>query len=353
MFMSLYDFVKPFFFALSPEKAHSIALFALKYHLVPAEDYRNDPILETSVWDISFPNPVGLAAGFDKNAEVPDAMLAQGFGFVEMGTVTPKAQQGNPKPRIFRLKEDGAIINRLGFNNRGLDDYVTRLKARQKNGVVGANFGANKDVLDPAADYEVGLKALLGLADYFTVNISSPNTPGLRKLQGKEALDDLIARLMLIRKKAKLQKTPPILVKIAPDLKGEEKEDIAEIILKHKVDGLIVSNTTISGRDSLVSQYSAEPGGLSGKPLLKISGQVLSDMYRLTGGSVPLIGVGGITNGQEAYDKIQKGASLVQLYSALVYHGPGLVRRINDELAELLKKDGFKSVKQAVGTAVR
>jgi dihydroorotate dehydrogenase len=347
--MSLYDFVKPLFFSFSPERAHGMAILALKNNLVPTPHYKNDPVLKTTLWGLDFPNPVGLAAGFDKNAEVPDAMLAQGFGFVEAGTVTPIAQAGNPKPRMFRLKEDAAVINRLGFNNGGLDEYVARLQKRDKEGILGANFGANKNVEDPAADYETGLKALLGLADYFTVNISSPNTPGLRKLQGRDALDDLIGRLMVIRDAANLKNTPPILVKIAPDLEGTEKEDIAEIILKHKVDGLIVSNTTIGGRDMLKSKYSDEMGGLSGVPLFKLSTEVLGDMYRLTSGKVTLIGVGGISTGLQAYQKIKAGASLVQLYSALVYHGPGLVRQINDELAILLKADGFSSVADAVG----
>lgn len=343
--MTFYDLVKLLLFRVPAEKAHGIAVAVLKFGLLPSVHHRDDECLGVKLWGLDFSNPVGLAAGFDKNAEVPDAMLAQGFGFVESGTVTPKPQGGNPRPRLFRLEEDRAVINRLGFNNAGLEAYACRLQKRRildRGGIVGANIGANKDSTDPAADYVTCLKRLDGLADYFTVNISSPNTPGLRKLQGREALDDLLGRVMDLR-------TVPILVKIAPDLDGGECEDIAEVVLKHGVDGLIVSNTTIGGREGLKSAHANEGGGLSGAPLFELSTEILSRMYKLTDGKIPLVGVGGVSTGAQAYAKIRAGASLVQLYSALVYHGPGLVRKIKRQLCVCLKRDGYSSIEQAIG----
>ena len=347
--MSLYNLSKPLLFMFSPESAHSLAIKALKYGLLPSAKTNKSDLLSQNLWGLHFPNPVGLAAGFDKNAEVYSPMLAQGFGFVETGTVTPLAQSGNDKPRIFRLTEDQAVINRLGFNNQGLDYYVNQLEGRKiEDGIVGANIGANKLSDDPINDYVIGLKRVLGLADYFTINISSPNTPGLRALQSKEALDELLSKLKFVRDAAQLEKVPPLILKIAPDLDNQECEDIAEIILKHHMDGLIVSNTTLS-RDGLTSPCKDESGGLSGTPLFEMSTKVLSNMYSLTKGQIPLVGVGGVSNGAQAYAKIRAGASLVQLYSALVYHGPGLVRQINAELEELLKKDGLGNVTEAIG----
>ncbi|MCP5382547.1 MAG: quinone-dependent dihydroorotate dehydrogenase [Kordiimonadaceae bacterium] len=347
--MNLYEFLKPVLFLLSPECAHSLAILALKSGLFPSGKVSASTSLKQTIWNLDFPNPVGLAAGFDKNAEVYKPMLKQGFGFVETGTVTPLAQAGNEKPRIFRLTEDNAVINRLGFNNKGLEYYLARLAARGKtNGIVGANIGANKLSKDQIEDYVISLKRLLGLADYFTINISSPNTPGLRALQGKEALDELLSKLKAVRDQAGLERNPPLILKIAPDLNDQECADIAEIILKHKMDGLIVSNTTLS-RPKLISSFKDEAGGLSGAPLFELSTEILSKMYKLTSGKIPLIGVGGVSNGEQAYAKIKAGASLIQLYSALVYHGPGLVRKINRELEELLKKDGFRNIAEAIG----
>ncbi|MCK5423739.1 MAG: quinone-dependent dihydroorotate dehydrogenase [Emcibacter sp.] len=351
--MGLYNLTKSLLFAFSPEMAHRLAIFGLKSGFVFADHHTDENILATRVWDMDFSNPVGLAAGFDKNAEVPCAMIAQGFGFVETGTVTPKPQAGNPKPRLFRLTRDKAIINRMGFNNLGLKVYGKNLKRREglgKCGIVGANIGANKDSEDPAEDYVTCLQELLGLANYFTINISSPNTPGLRKLQGREALDDLLHRLIVIRESAAdLNGRPPLLVKIAPDLDEGERRDIAEIVIKNEIDGLIISNTTIGLRDGLASKFAGESGGLSGAPLLDSSTKLLSDMYLMTEGRIPIIGVGGISSGEDAYRKIRAGASLVQLYSALVFHGPGLVQKIKLELVEALKKDGFTSVAAAIG----
>ncbi|MCC3862344.1 quinone-dependent dihydroorotate dehydrogenase [Pseudemcibacter aquimaris] len=347
--MNLYTFAKPFFFMFLPEQAHTLAITALKYGLIPGSNLPQNSRLSQTLWGLNFKNPVGLAAGFDKNAEVYKPMLGQGFGFVETGTVTPLAQPGNEQPRIFRLTEDQAVINRMGFNNKGLDYYISQLQKRDPNdGIVGANIGANKLSEDPINDYVIGLERVLGLADYFTINISSPNTPGLRKLQGREALDELLSKLKAVRENAKLEKEPPLILKIAPDLDDQECEDIADIILKHEMDGLIVSNTTLS-RDGLTSDQKDEAGGMSGKPLFEFSTQVLSKMYKLTEGKIPLIGVGGVSNGEEAYAKIRAGASLVQLYSALVYHGPSLAEKINLELNELLRKDGFSNITEATG----
>lgn len=347
--MNLYEAIKPILFMLSPERAHSLAIFALKMGIVGGKHNPYSDLLSQNIWDLDFPNPVGLAAGFDKNAEVYGPMLGQGFGFVETGTVTPLAQPGNAKPRIFRLMDDQGVINRLGFNNKGLDIYIENLKIRNPEmGIVGANIGANKSSEDQIGDYIKGLSHTLGLADYYTINISSPNTPGLRALQGREALDELLTKLKEVRDNANLIVKPPLLLKIAPDLDHNECEDIAEIILKHKMDGLIVSNTTLS-RNNLKSEYQDESGGLSGQPLFELSTQILSKMFQLTNGQIPLVGVGGISSGRQAYTKIKAGASLVQLYSALVYHGPGLVRKINSELEVLLKKDGFSNVTEAIG----
>lgn len=347
--MSLYDFTKPLLFMFSPERAHSLAIKALRWGLIGAVEKNNSSRLCQNLWGLNFPNPIGLAAGFDKNADVYDAMLGQGFGFVETGTVTPLAQSGNDRPRIFRLSEDRAVINRLGFNNKGLEYYTHQLGKRHKeNGIVGANIGANKLSETPTNDYVISLKKLLGLADYFTINISSPNTPGLRKLQGREALDDLLSRLKDVRNNADLEIVPPLILKIAPDLDDGECEDIAEIIQKHQMDGLIISNTTLS-REGLKSPLKSESGGLSGQPLYQLSTDVLAKFYKLTKGQMPLIGVGGVGNAAQTYGKIKAGASLVQLYSALIYQGPGLAAKIARELDDFLRADGYDNVSQAIG----
>lgn len=346
--MSLFNYFRPLVFTLEPETAHRLTIRLLRLSLVPGAGGFDDPVLRSRVAGLNFQNPLGLAAGFDKNAEVPDAMMKQGFGFVEVGTVTPLPQAGNPRPRLFRLTEDEAVINRMGFNNEGLEAVKARLQGRQRQGIIGANVGANKTSSDPAQDYVTGLAGLQGLADYFVVNISSPNTPGLRQLQGRAALDDLLSRLDAVKPAG-----APLFVKIAPDLTIEERRDIAEVVMAHKIDGLIVSNTTIGGRESLKSRFRGETGGLSGRPLFALSTEVLADFYRLTGGKLPIIGVGGVASGADAYAKICAGASLVQLYSALVYQGPGLVARICRELAAHLKADGFNSVNEAVGSGNR
>jgi len=310
-------------------------------------------MLRTRVWNLDFANPLGLAAGFDKDAEVADVLLRSGFGFVEVGSVTPRPQPGNPKPRIFRLAEDRALINRLGFNSAGLARVEANLRRRRaaapKGGVIGVNLGRNKDSADAGADYLAGLRALAPLADYLVINVSSPNTPGLRALQGRDQLEALLAPLRAALDEMGGGRRPPLVLKIAPDLTAEDRADIAEVAMAQGLDGLIVSNTTIERPASLKSRFRGEAGGLSGAPLFGPSTALLAEMYRLTGGRLPLVGVGGVASGAEAYAKIRAGAALVQLYTGLVYQGPGLPRRILAELAELLRRDRFASVAEAVG----
>ncbi|MFC5344075.1 quinone-dependent dihydroorotate dehydrogenase [Brevundimonas staleyi] len=329
---------------LDPETAHGLAITALKTAPLPGAP-ADDPILRTQVAALDLPNPVGLAAGLDKNGEALHGLSRLGFGFVECGSVTPKPQPGNPKPRLFRLSEDRAIINRMGFNNAGLEAFADNL-SRRPNAVVGANLGANKDTEDKAADYVAGLKRLAGLSDYFTINISSPNTPGLRALQGREQLDDLLGRINEART------TPaPVFLKIAPDLTSAEIAMIVEAALAHRIDALIVSNTTLDRPDSLTSRDRAETGGLSGAPLTGKALAALKDAAAASEGRLPLIGVGGIGSGQDAWDRIRAGANAVQVYSALIYEGPGLVGRIKRDLAARLRAEGFTSISEAVSAS--
>lgn len=332
--------------ALDPEDAHTAAIAGLKLGLGPRAP-ADDPILATELAGLKLPNPVGLAPGFDKNAEVFGPMLRAGFGFVECGTVTPLPQVGNPRPRLFRLSEDRAVINRMGFNNEGLEAYAARL-ARHGPGVVGANFGANKDAADRIADYVTGLTRLWGLAAYFTINISSPNTPGLRALQTRAALDELLGRVGEAAAALPATGRAPMFLKVAPDLEDAEVEAIADTVANHRLAGVIVSNTTIS-RPPLRSAQRDEAGGLSGAPLAALSTRVLGQFRQAAAGRFLLIGAGGIGSGADAYAKLRAGASAVQLYSALVYEGPGLVVRIKRELAQRLRADGFGSVTEAVG----
>jgi dihydroorotate dehydrogenase len=343
---------------LPPEAAHRATLRLLALGLGPRSHTPDPPRLATRLWGRVFPNPVGLAAGFDKNAEVPDAMLAMGFGFTEIGTVTPQPQPGNPRPRLFRLEQDRAIINRLGFNSEGLAAVQQRLAQRRQRrpaigvGPIGANLGRNRKTGDEIEDYVAGVRALAPLADYLVVNISSPNTPGLRELQRTNAVERLMARLLPARAETVPNDPPPLLLKIAPDLTAEERTDLAKAALACGIDGLIVSNTTVARPETLCSPDAHEPGGLSGKPLFGPSTQLIADMARLTAGRIPIVGVGGIASGADAYAKIRAGASLVQLYTALTFEGPGLVTRIKRELDALLARDGFGSVADAVGKAM-
>lgn len=343
--------IRPFVHALPPERAHEAGLWALRRGLVPPQRISVDPILASNLWGLSFKHPLGLAAGFDKNAEAVGALFEQGFAFVEAGTVTPRPQAGNPQPRIFRLKEDGAVINRLGFNNGGLSAYAESLVQQTCGGVVGANIGKNKDSEDAVGDYLAGLEKLYPLADYITINISSPNTVGLRALQKREALSELLTALMDCREtlQAQHQHRLPLLLKIAPDLDEEDLAAVCETALKLSVDGMIVSNTTIKRPRSLKSPVHGEQGGLSGAPLFALSTEILAQVYRLTEGNIPLVGVGGVSSAQDAYKKIRAGASLVQLYTALVYQGFGVVKHIVEGLPPLLKKDGFRQLSDAVG----
>ena len=347
--MDYYRLAGPLVRLLDAETAHGLTVRLLKSGLVPPQPRFDPPALKTRLWGRDFANPVGLAAGFDKNAEVPDAMLGQGFGFVEIGSVTPRPQPGNPKPRMFRLPEDGAVINRMGFNNQGVDAVKARLAARPRTGIVGANLGKNKDTEDAAADYEIGAAKLAPVSDYLVINVSSPNTPGLRALQGRDQLEALVGRTRAALTKAMPQNAPPLLLKIAPDLAWEDLSDIAAVALAGTLDGLIVSNTTVARPDSLRSGNAKETGGLSGAPLFESSTAMLRRMYELTEGKLPIIGVGGIGSGSEAYAKIRAGASLVQLYSAMVYQGPALVTRIKHEMLDLLTRDGFATIAEAVG----
>ncbi len=334
---------------LDPETAHGLAIKALRTVPLPAPP-ADDPILTTTIAGLKLPNPIGLAAGLDKNGEALNGLSKLGFGFVECGSVTPVAQAGNPKPRLFRLSEDRAIINRMGFNNAGLEAFAGHLGDRRPGPVVGANLGANKDTEDRAADYVLGLQRLDGLADYFTVNISSPNTPGLRALQGREALDDLLGRVAEARPKVAGRKPAPVFLKIAPDLTAAEIGMIVEAAIAHGVDALIVSNTTLD-RPNLRSPDAGEAGGLSGAPLKDKALHALRDAAAAAAGRLPLIGVGGIASGEDAYARIRAGASAVQLYSALIYEGPGLVGRIKRDLAARLRADGFSSVSEAISTS--
>lgn len=342
-------------YTLPPEAAHNAALRALEYGLVGRRAEPDDPILATTLFGLKFSNPIGLAAGFDKDARVIDAMLSLGFGFVEAGTVTPQPQNGNPKPRLFRLDEDRAVINRLGFNSGGVEAFAERLIRRQRrahaSGIVGANVGKNRDTADGAADYVACIERLSGLTDYLVVNLSSPNTPGLRGLQARAPIEDLLRRVLLARKRSapNPNKPPPLLAKVGPDLSHEQLRDIAEAALATGVDGLIIGNTTVERPAGLKSRDRAEAGGLSGEPLMAAATACLADMYQLTKGRLPLIGCGGVKSGADAFAKIRAGASLVQVYSALVFHGPGLVRRIKAELAALLRADGFSHLADAVG----
>ncbi len=327
------------------EAAHGLALRALKSGLVPRDRRSDPPALGVRLWGRRLANPIGLAAGFDKNAEVPDALLGTGFGLVEIGSVTPRPQAGNPRPRLFRLPEDRGVINRMGFPGHGLEAVLPRLRGRPRTGFVGVNVGANKDSEDRAADYVTCARALAAHADYLVCNVSSPNTPGLRNLQGREQLRDLLRRVQ----DAIAGKPVPLVVKIAPDATDDDLDDIVAVCRELRMDGIIIGNTTLSRPASLRSARKGETGGLSGAPLTDLATEVLRKTARRVERQFPLIGCGGVGSGADAYDKVRAGATLVQLYSAMVYEGPPLIRRVKDELAALLARDGFASVNEAVG----
>lgn len=341
---------------IDPEIAHNIAIKTLKWGFVRKEKF-NDPVsLRTSIWDIVFKNPIGMAAGFDKQGEAIEGLHKIGFSFVEIGSITPVPQSGNPKPRLFRLLEDNAIINRYGFNSDGHDKVWERIKKLRDDkdfvGIIGINLGKNKDSESAEQDYIDGIKKFADVADYFVINISSPNTPGLRSLQSKEKLENLLTKINETRQI--IGSKQPLLLKLAPDLSESERQDIADIVLhnKSKVDGLILCNTTIS-RINLINENKKESGGLSGAPLTDISTKMISEMYERTCGKIPIIGVGGVFSGEDAYHKIRAGASLIQLYTSYVYNGPPIVSKIKKELNDILKKDGFSSINEVVGKDVK
>lgn len=340
-----YSLADLFLSRLDAEAAHGLAIAGLRSGLLPKDRRADAQSLTIELWGRKLPNPLGLAAGFDKNAEVPDAALAMGFGLVEIGSVTPLPQPGNPRPRIFRLRDDRGVINRMGFPGEGLEAVLARLRARKRTGLVGVNVGANKDSVDRAADYVACSRALVPYADYLVCNVSSPNTPGLRNLQGRTQLGDLLKRVQ----DAIAGHAVPLLVKIAPDAGDDDLDDIVGVCRDLRMDGIIVGNTTLSRPPALRSPRRTETGGLSGAPLMALSTDVLRRTAKRVEGQFPLVGCGGVGSGADAYAKIRAGASLVQLYSALVYEGPPLVRRIKDELAALLARDGFASIAQAVG----
>ncbi|MCW2282363.1 dihydroorotate dehydrogenase [Rhodoblastus acidophilus] len=347
------SFALPLLHSMDAERAHNLTLLALWGAPLPtaADD---DPILAQNVFGLDIPNPIGMAAGFDKEARVPDALLKLGFGFTEVGTLTPRPQPGNPKPRLFRLHEDRGVINRFGFNNGGHERARERLLRRAANGgVVGVNIGANKDSSDRTADYVAGIKCFADVASYFTVNISSPNTPGLRDLQQAGALDDLLARVIAAREQAAMQlPRRPVLLKIAPDLALADLDDVVKVARARGVDGMIVSNTTLARPETLRDALRSETGGLSGAPLFALSTRMLAQTFVRVENQFPLIGVGGVDSPEAAWAKIEAGATLVQLYSSLVYEGLGLVGRIKTGLAAHLRARKLESIGQAVGTAV-
>ncbi|KAH9630490.1 hypothetical protein HF086_000703 [Spodoptera exigua] len=343
---------------LSPELAHNLGVKAIKYGIFPPEKGDDPQVLKTKFLNYDLSNPLGIAAGFDKHGDAVIGLRNLGFSIVEIGSVTPKAQPGNPKPRVFRLPEDEAVINRYGFNSEGHEQVHKKIgmieKALLDKGLLGINLGKNKLSENPIEDYILGIQKFSDVADYFVINISSPNTPGLRSLQKKEELYQLLKNINEARNSINSKHKPPLLLKLAPDLSYNEMKEIVSVILQNesKVDGLIISNTTIERHQLQNTEFSNETGGLSGKPLANKSTEMIKEMYKLTKGKVPIIGVGGVFTGQDAYDKILAGASAVQIYTALIYHGPPVVSKIKNELAELLQRDGYKSVNEAVGKGV-
>ncbi len=349
----LYSLAAPLLASLDPERAHRLTIRALQAGLASAGGNEDDPILQLDLWGLTFRNPVGIAAGFDKHAEAVRPMIGLGLGLVEIGSVTPQPQPGNPRPRVFRLRQDEAVINRYGFNSEGMTRVAERLARLRNSGQpaltapLGVNLGKNKTSDDAAADYCRGVETLGPYADYLVINVSSPNTPGLRALQSRESLQKLIDAVQAARRR--LASQPPLLLKVAPDLTKQDKADIAEVALATELSGLIVSNTTIERPPGLRSDSKDETGGLSGRPLFAPSTKVLADFYHLTAGKLPLIGVGGIFSALDAYAKIRAGASLVQLYTGLVYQGPNLIAEIKQGLADFLRRDGYASLTQAIG----
>ena len=348
----MFSILRPFLFNLDPETAHDLAIKSLKFNYLPSSIYEveDEQILNIELLGKKFSNPIGLAAGFDKSAEVYNSTLKLGFGFVEVGTVTPLKHFGNPKPRVFRLKDDGALINRLGFNNDGNDIIRSRILSDNKKGILGINIGPNKNTKDQKNDFCLGLKNFFDVADYITINISSPNTKGLRNFHEQQKLEDLLLALNKIKKEDKMD--IPLLLKISPDIRDDYIPDITNIAVKNDISGLILTNTTSGNRDKLINELKKEEGGLSGEPLQRISTNIIKKFHKQLKGKIPIIGVGGINSGKSAYEKIIAGASLLQLYTGLVYKGPLLVKNIKKELIQILKNEGLNNITEAVGKSL-
>tara|TARA_B100001540_G_scaffold52723_1_gene47705 strand:+ start:71 stop:1117 length:1047 start_codon:yes stop_codon:yes gene_type:complete len=348
----MFSALRPFLFSLDPETAHDLAIKSLKFNPFPRKmfEVEDEHMLNIELFGKKFPNPIGLAAGFDKSAEVYNSLLSLGFGFVEVGTVTPLKQYGNPKPRIFRLEEDHALINRLGFNNDGIEKIKDRISSNRKNGILGINIGPNKDTKDQKNDFCLGLKNFFSLADYITINISSPNTEGLRDFHDQKKLLDLVNILNKIKKDNKT--SIPLLLKISPDISNNNISEIAEGAVKNNISAIILTNTTSGNRDDLISRFKKEEGGLSGDPLSQISTSMIKKFSKELNGKIPIIGVGGVSSGQSAYEKIIAGASLLQLYTSFVYRGPSTAKDIKRELIQILKADGIENIKEAVGKGI-
>ncbi len=344
----MFNFFRPFIFKFSPEIAHSLAIKALKLNNFPINKIIKSELLETNFCGKQISSPIGIAAGFDKNAEVYNPLFNLGFGFVEVGTITPKPQYGNPKPRVFRLEEDEALINRLGFNNSGSEEISSRMFKETKKGVLGINIGPNKDAENRIEDYTNCFKKFHSLADYITVNISSPNTENLRDFHNQDELNSLMKELK--NEKEKLNSKIPIAIKVSPDLNDEQIEVVSSILLEQEIEIIIISNTSDKNRDKLNNINKLEKGGLSGKPLYHVSNNIISKFYKLVGNKIKIIGVGGVDSGETAFEKIIRGASLVQLYTGMVYKGPGIASSISSELINILKNKGFKNISEAVGT---
>ena len=344
----MFNIFRPLIFKFSPEVAHSLAIKALKLNNIPYSKPKDSHILETTFCDKILPSPIGVAAGFDKNAEVYTPLFNLGFGFVEVGTITPKAQFGNPKPRVFRLEEDEALINRLGFNNSGSDEISKRIKENIKKGFLGINIGPNKDSTNRISDYLICFRKFHNLADYITINISSPNTENLRDFHNRNELNSLIDKLK--KEKKELNSDVPLAIKVSPDLNDDQINEVSKIILDQEIKIIIISNTTHKNREDLKKIKKLEKGGLSGKPIEKISNEIISKFYKILKNKTKIIGVGGVSNGNDAFEKIARGASLVQLYTGMVYRGPSIARKISNELIILLKNKGFKNVSEAIGT---
>jgi len=345
----MFSILRPFLFNLDPETAHDLAIKSLKLNLFPSKmfEVEDEQILKIELLGKSFPNPIGLAAGFDKSAEAYNSLLKLGFGFVEVGTVTPLKQSGNPKPRIFRLENDFALINRLGFNNDGMAVIKKRIKSEGKIGILGINIGPNKNTKDQKNDFCLGLKNFSDIADFITVNISSPNTENLRDFHDKEKLKDLLLALNRIKKETRTK--IPLLLKVSPDIKDNHIAEIADVAIENEISAITLTNTTIGNRDSLSSEVKKEEGGLSGEPLQQISTNMIKKFYKQLNGKIPIIGVGGVNSGKSAFEKIIAGASLLQLYTGLVYKGPSIAKDIKKELIEILKAEGINNIKDAIG----